>query len=66
MSQKFDPKVWAGTHWKCGITGKELIVPDDVKPKQMFIFGQSFIDVGDGYYSRMGGQPMYVEESKKK
>ena len=62
MSSPFDPSVWASTKWRCNITGEVLIIPEDVKEKQFFTFGDSFIDVGDGYYSRMGGAPIYIEE----
>lgn len=64
MTSCFDPDVWAGTKWRCGITGEEITLPYDVKPKQFFSFGDSFIDVGDGYYSRAGGQPIFIEGLK--
>lgn len=58
----FDASNWAGKVFKCGITGHKIRIPDDVKPKQFFQFGESFIDVGDGIYSRAGGQPLEVTD----
>lgn len=58
----FDASNWAGRVFKCGITGHMIRIPNDVKPKQFFRFGESFIDVGDGVYSRAGGQPIEVEQ----
>ena len=51
----FDPSQWAGRMFVDNQTGDELTIPDDVRPKQFFEFGNSFIDVGDGHYSRAGG-----------
>jgi len=61
MTEKIDLSMWANTKWRCGITGDELTIPSNVRPKQFFKFGESFIDIGDGYYSRMGGRPIYIE-----
>jgi len=66
VSEKFDPSVWAGTKWRCNITGEVLVIPDDVKEGQFFEFGMSFIDVGDGYYSRMGGAPVFIDEPEQR
>lgn len=52
---------FCGTKWECGITGDEFEMPDDYGKRQYFKFGQSFIDLGDGYYSRYGGNPVCTE-----
>ncbi len=52
---EFDPTEWAGRKYRCMDTGEELTIPHDVRPKQFFAFGECFVDVGDGYYGRMGG-----------
>ena len=52
---KFKPEEWMGRTFKCNDTGETMTIPDDVKPKQFFKFGDCFIDVGDGMYSRAGG-----------
>lgn len=46
---------WVGRTFRCKKTGVEFTIPEDVFYKQFFSFGDSFIDVGDGYYSRVGG-----------
>jgi len=51
----FDRSKWAGRQFVDNPTGDVLTIPDDVRPKQFFVFGDSFIDVGDGWYSRAGG-----------
>lgn len=51
----FDASQWAGRMFVDNHTGTELTIPDNVRPKQFFSFGDSFIDVGDGHYSRAGG-----------
>ena len=52
---------FCGTKWECGITGEKFEMPDDYGKKHYFKFGQSFIDLGDGYYSRYGGNPVCTE-----
>lgn len=59
----FDPKKWAGRVFVCSETGEQLTIPDDVTRGQFFSFGNSFVDVGDGYYSRFGGSPKEVKET---
>lgn len=46
---------WAGRVFVCNDTGEKFTIPDDVKPKDFFVIGNGFIDVGDGYYCRWGG-----------
>lgn len=55
MTNHFEPAKWAGRKFIDHQTGETLTIPDDVRPKQFFMFGESFIDVGDGFYSRAGG-----------
>lgn len=62
MSDEFKPANWAGRKFIDNQTGSILIIPDDVKPKQFFQFGESFIDVGDGFYSRAGGDFAELDE----
>lgn len=51
----FDAAKWAGRTFQDTATGETLTIPDDVREKQFFQFGDSFIDVGNGEYSRAGG-----------
>ena len=65
---------FCGTKWECGITGEKFEMPNDYGitggkfempndygKRHYFEFGQSFIDLGDGYYSRYGGNPVCTE-----
>lgn len=52
-------KEWAGRRFRCKSTGLVLIIPKKVRYKDYFAWGNSSIDVGDGYYARYGGD---VEE----
>lgn len=54
-------KKWVGKTYRCKVTGEILIIPEDVKPRQFFTFGECFIDVGDGWYSRRGGPIEVIE-----
>ena len=51
----FDQSTWAGRKFRDNATGELLVIPDDVQPRQCFAWGESFIDVVDGLYSRAGG-----------
>lgn len=53
--------LWVGRKFKCVETAEELIIPDTITYGSFFEFGNCFIDVGDGYYSRFGGE---IEEIK--
>ena len=55
-------KAWAGRTFRCKKTGVEFTIPEDVHYRQFFAFGDSFIDLGDGYYWRAGGD---IEEVKE-
>lgn len=46
---------WAGRRFTCTETGETVTVPDTVMPGDCFWVGKSYIDVGDGHYSRGGG-----------
>lgn len=47
---------WAGTKWKCNTTGVIFTVPDDVRERDFFTFGEALLDVGRReYYCRMSG-----------
>jgi len=50
-------KMWVGRVFECLDTGERITIPNNVRPRQFFSFGNSFVDVGDGYYSRAGGHP---------
>ena len=54
-------RLWGNTKWKCGITGEEITLPSIIYRGQFFEFGKSFIDVGDEYYSRAGGNPIRMD-----
>ena len=53
-------KEWAGRTFRCLETGETLVIPNDVRRRQFFTFGECFVDVGDGFYARFGGN--MVEE----
>ena len=55
-------KTWAGRTFRCNTTGVEFTIPEDVYYRQFFAFGESYIDLGDGYYWRVGGD---IEEIKE-
>ena len=46
---------WKGRTFKCVLTGEILTIPDDVRPRQFFSFGECFLDIGDGCTYRKGG-----------
>lgn len=58
-------EMFAGTSWTCTKTGDVITLPDEIFPRQFFRVGESYLDVGDGYYCRMGGWIVKVEESKE-
>jgi len=51
-------RVWGGRTFQCGITGEEITLPDIIYRGDFFSFGKSFIDIGNEYYSRAGGNPI--------
>lgn len=55
-------RLWGGTKWKCGITDEEFTMPNVVTRGQFFQFGNSFIDVGDEFMCRLGGNPIKITE----
>lgn len=46
---------WKGRKFRCKDTGVEFTVPDCVFYRDFYIIGKGFLDVGDGYYARFGG-----------
>ena len=58
----FDRKEWAGRIFKCTKTGEVFVIPDDVRARDFFSFGESFVDVGDGWYARFGGYPVEIDK----
>ena len=56
----FDKNSWVGRVFKCSTTGQVFVIPDDVRAKDFFSFGECFVDVGDGYYARFGGNPVEI------
>lgn len=52
---------WIARRFKCLETGEVFQIPDDVYYNQFFKVGNGFVDVGDGYYCRIGGN---IEEVK--
>lgn len=53
---------WENSVWECGITGMCItITPEMVVRGAFYIFGDSYVDLGDQYYCRMGGAPRRVE-----
>lgn len=60
---KFDKAKWVGRRFRCEATGEVLVLTEEnVKPRAFLAFGECFIDLGDGYYTRSAGK--YVEEKK--
>ena len=55
-------RIWGGRKFKCGITGEELTMPDIIYRGEFFSFGESFIDIGNEYYCRTGGNPIEIKE----
>lgn len=52
----FRPEQWIGRRFKCKATGEILVLTEEnVRPRAFLEFGECFIDLGDGYYSRGGG-----------
>lgn len=52
----WDKNKWVRRKFRCNKTGEELIIPESVRSKDFYEFGDGcFIDTGDGYYSRWGG-----------
>lgn len=56
---------WVGRVFQCALTGETLVIPDDVRMRQYFTFGESSLDTGDGYYSRFGGYVVEIEKEKE-
>lgn len=52
---------WIGRKFRCMKTGEELTILETVTYGSFFEFGECFIDAGDGYYCRFGGN---IEEVK--
>ena len=47
-------QAWAGKKYKCTKTGEIFTIPEDVKERDFFQFGEAFIDVGRlGAYCRL-------------
>ena len=56
-------EMWTSRTYRCIDTGIEFKIPDDVKERDFFIFGNCFIDVGRrGFYSRFGGNIQVFDE----
>lgn len=58
----FNSSDWVGRTFKCTITGVLFTIPHDVRPRAFYSFGKSFVDVGDGYYSRRSTTAEEVKE----
>lgn len=59
----FRPEAWIGRKFRCKLTGEVLeLTKDNVHPKAFLSFGECFIDLGDGYYSRAGGSFEEIKE----
>ena len=49
-------RMWAGLKYKCTKTGEIFTIPEDVKERDFFSFGNAFVDVGRlGAYHRLSG-----------
>lgn len=53
---------WTDSVWECEETGKRLtITPEMVYFNAFYTFGNSYVDLGDSYYCRLGGSPKRIE-----
>lgn len=53
---------WENTTWRCGKTGEQItITPEMVMFGAFYQFGESYVDLGNEFYSRFGGHPVRVE-----
>lgn len=61
--KQFDKTKFVGRKFQCNTTKEVFTIPEDVRPKAFYMFGDGcFIDVGDGYYSRWGGDFTELKE----
>ena len=51
---------WAGRVFECKDTGVVFTIPSNVSRGDFFKIGNGFLDVGDGYYSRKGGNVVEI------
>jgi len=58
---------WVGRKFKCLDTGEVFEIPEDVRERDLYTFGNKcFVDVGRlGAYSRFGGKIMELESTEK-
>lgn len=64
--KQFDKTEFVGRKFQCDKTKEIFTIPEDVRPRDFFAFGDGcFIDVGDGYYSRAGGYFTEITENKE-
>jgi hypothetical protein len=63
--KRFDNAAWVGRRFLCKTTGEILVIPEDVRARQFYSFGDCFVDVGDGFYARFGGAIMELDLPKK-
>lgn len=63
--EQLENTIWllsfADSKWKCGITHTVFYMPSEIYHGDFFSFGESFVDVGNPYYSRSGGNPILIE-----
>ena len=58
----FNKSSWVGRKFLCKDTGETLTIPENVHAKCFYDFGECFVDVGDGYYARFGGDIEEITE----
>ena len=64
IMNQFDKTKFVGRKFQCNKTKEIFTIPEDVRPKAFYTFGDGcFIDVGDGYYSRWGGDFTELKET---
>lgn len=51
---------WAFRKFKCLDTGIEFVIPPSVNFRDLFEIGNGFLDVGEGYYFRKGGNVVEI------
>ena len=54
--------LWAGRRFMCRTTGEVFTIPDDVRYRAFYNIGKGFIDIGDGWYCRFGGDIVELDK----
>lgn len=62
---KFNKEDWIGRVFRCPVTQEQVIITESMAfPGKFIIIGEGFLDLGDGYYSRVGGNVVEITEEE--